>query len=296
MKRILLSMLALAAMTSCANQETTENPQPQDAVPIDLNAGVQAVTRAVVESGSFTFGIAGWETKETISYGAATKWQTTATSTVSPTSSAISWTQQPYYNADDAVKTYIQAWYPIGKADVASGIVAFDNTDGSVDALLSAPISGSKGTVIDAPLTFEHKTTQFIFKVKSGNGLEAGTKIQSIKIKNALLPTSFDFTKTPVIQSTSVADFAITGTETAITTEAVVFGSPVMIMPVSGQNLPLEVTTDKGGTVAVTATTADTNFEEGHAYTITLTVQQKAVGVNSSVTAWVDGTGSGTVE
>ena len=65
MKRIILSLLAFAALAGCSENER-ENAPFGDEVPITLRAGLPAAaiasdSRAVVETGTaFTAGVAGW--------------------------------------------------------------------------------------------------------------------------------------------------------------------------------------------------------------------------------------------
>lgn len=296
MKKIFLSMLAAAALAGCAKDE--QAPVTPDLVPIDLNAGVKVVSRAAVSKGdNMTFSIAGWETKTAVDYSTANTWATTASVTADPTASAITWTAPQYYNADKDMNTYILAWYP--QATVTAGVATFTNTAADQDVMLANEVSGSKSAPVTAAIAFDHMTTQLSFEIVADASLEAGTKVKSIKIKDAVIPTGFDFTKTGDARVTYAAAAILTVpgiTETEITSTAAAVGDQVMIQPIATKTLTLEVETDKGGAMEVTVTSADASFLKGRAYTITLTFKQKSIEPKASVAEWTPSTGSGDVE
>lgn len=299
MKRILLSLLALGAMTSCANQEMAENPQPQDLVPIDLHSGVEAVTRAEIAeidgpitTEAFEFGIAGWEAA-TADYSQATTWAATASTNAGQ---KIDWAvgKQPYYNADNTIKTHMLAWYPHGT--LADKAVTFTESTGKTDVMVASSV-GSKDTKATS-LTFEHKTTQFVFMVKAGTGLAATTKIESITIKDAGLATGFTFSAAGAVVTYATKNFAIPNiaADQVIGTAEAQAGDMAMLAPVNAKTFLIDVVTSDGTFSDVTVTSKDDTFLAGKAYTITLTFNQK-VDVSSSVSAWgTGGEGDGTVE
>lgn len=87
MNRIILPIMALAALTGCSkNGAHTANTD--DRVPVRLGAGVEVQAKAPVNTGmSFEAAVAAWETSApTVDYGAATAWRQTVTITADPTS------------------------------------------------------------------------------------------------------------------------------------------------------------------------------------------------------------------
>ena len=70
-----------------------------------------------------------------------------------------------------------------------------------------------------------------------------------------------------------------------------------MILPLTGNTLKVDVTTDKATYEDVTVTIDDdTDFQAGKAYEITLTFKQFGIELSATVAEWNLGTGSGTVE
>lgn len=299
-------MLAIAALAGCSKNENNGGEPIGGSTAIILSAGVPTGsiapnTKAPIDAGStFTAGIAGWESNASVDYTQAVTWSSNAANiSANATAQSITLTPTQVYNADNAVKTYMKAWYPEGTR--SGSTVTFTNTDGSVDAMLAPAISGSKNDRTNKTLAFAHKTTQLKFMVKEGDGLAANTTITSITVKNAELPTGFNLA-TDIVTYASAADLTVAG----ITAGSLVIGTtpagdavgnPVMIKPITGNTVTLDVVTNNATYTGVTATIdTDTNFVVGKAYTITLTFGQSELSLKASVAEWTTGTGSGSVE
>lgn len=271
-----------------------------------LSAGVPSASvgkdsKAVVNTGdTFTAGIAGWESSSQPDYASAgVKWQTTTSViTASASPQVITLTDEQVYNADKNIRTWMKAWYPAGR--LSGGKVTFERaSDGTADVLLSAELSGSKSDRTGKTLAFSHVTTQLKFVVKGGAGLADDTRILEIKIKNAGLPTGLDL-KTDAL-TVVTGDLTVPGIDGSLvigsSPEGDAVGDPVMIAPVSGKNVVLDITTSAASYPGVTATIdGDDNFLAGKAYTITLTFSQSALELQASLAEWAEGTGSGNVE
>lgn len=309
--QILLSLLAagilLAGCSKSENEEGggfgTGDGQP---VAIRLSSGIGDAAKAgskapVTAEAPATVQIEGWENTEAEPYAGASTWQSTAAVTVSETAAAITLSPVQYYNADENIKTYIKGWYPaVASAD---GEVTFTNTDGTVDVLYATEVSGDKNTEVDQPLVFNHKSAQLVFKVIKGEGLAAGTKIKTIKVKNTAIPTSLTLSSNTV-NYTDMAELEVPGVTVAeIGEEAAVAGDPLMVKPVDDNTtvtLYIETTTDDGTTVAVTyddvaLTTSDGKLTEGSAYTVTLTFKQVGISLEANITPWTAAEGEGEV-
>lgn len=299
MKKILISMLAIAALASCSKNENDTNGNNDKLVPIRLGAGVE--TKAPVTS-SASVQIEGWENAGAADYSVASTWQSDATVSVSATASAITLNPVRYYNADENTTTYIKGWYP--KIASSTGTVTIPNADGTVDVLLSNAVSGNKTNAVTADMKFEHQTAQLIFKVIKGEGLAADTKIKSIAVKNASVPTSIALA-TDVVTYTATSPLAVPSlTATEIGSIAAVVGQPLMVQKVDDNTtLKLDIETLKadGTTTAasytdVAFTTDNSKIEMGKAYTITLTFGQAGIEIKAHITDWVSAAGSGTVQ
>ena len=311
--QILLSLLTagvLLAGCSKSENEGGEGPVHGDGQPvaIRLSSGIGDASKAgtkapVTADASATVQIEGWESSSgAADYTAATSdWQSTAAVTVSGTAAAITLSPVQYYNADENIKTYIKGWYP--QVASADGEVTFTSTDGTVDVLYATEVSGDKNTEVDQPLVFKHKSAQLVFKVKKGEGLAAGTKIKSIKVKNTAIPTSLTLS-TNTVNYTDKSELEVPNVTVAeIGETAAVAGDPLMVKPVDDNTtvtLYIETTADDGSTVAATyddvaLTTSDGKLTEGSAYTVTLTFKQAGISLEANITPWTEATGEGTV-
>ena len=301
-KKSMISILAAAAMLAACSKDNNQGASGEndDMAYIRLSAGVPAATIApdskapITGDMTFTPAIAGWETNGTVDYTQATKWQTEADIAANAQSEPVTLDEPQVYNPDNAIKTYMQAWYPQGT--LAAGKVSFENASGTEDAMLATPISGSKWDKEDKELVFTHPTMQIKFVVKAGTSLSDAVNIKGITIHDAEVPTGFDLT-VPEVTYAAAADLAVPGiTEAAISGEASA-GEAVMIKPMTGKTLTLDIETSATTHEGVIATIdGDENFQAGKAYTITLTFEQEAVELTATVTDWTTGTGSATIK
>lgn len=306
MNRLIIGLLALSGLVACSNENKTNTGSNTDEdVFIRLSAGMPSATanpdsKAVISgNATFTASVAGWEALAgEEDYSASPTWEASiADIQAEANQQSVALNPSQVYNADDDIKTYMKAWYPTG--NVEAGKVAFANTDGTVDALLAGAVSGSKWDNEGKVLQFTHPATQIKFIVKEGSGLAANTTIERITIIDAELPTGFDLTS-DVVTYAAKANLDIPGIDGSLvigTTETGDrAGEPVMIRPMSGNTLALEVETSTA-TFDVTATIdGDADFVAGKAYTITLTFMQSDIELSATVTPWTEGTGSGQVE
>lgn len=194
----------------------------------------------------------------------------------------------------------MKAWHPCGNYDNGNPVfpatqkITFSN-NGTSDVMFAEAIVGNKTNPVSAPLVFSHKTAQIVFKIKQGTGLAEGTTLKGITIKNAKIPTGFDFTK-----ESTAGDFitykeenlTIPGiTETEIPSAETTVGNPVMILPITAKEIPVSVVTNHT-TYDTTISVNTEKVQEGYAYTVVLTFGQKGLEVHAKVTSWISGTGS----
>lgn len=195
----------------------------------------------------------------------------------------------------------MKAWHPAGA--LSSTTVTFENTDGSIDAMLAGIVSGNKtneGTVHQ--LNFKHMTTQIKFEAKVDANLPSGTSfnvtsLQLVKDDNEGVtldvPTGFDLSKAP--DADGAVEFtpkdAITMpslSSTAITTTATPVGSEFLIKPcdkIAVKAVASEVTYD-----AVVVDAPAGGFVAGTAYTVTLTFSGAQILVTATVDEWTEAT------
>lgn len=299
MDRIVLLLVTATAFYACSGTDGPSSEPEDGKIPVELSAGVPVVSRAVVETGdSFTAGVGGWETDGvSADYSDPPAWYTTADITASATERAVSLAEKQYYNPDKNIRTCMVAWHPAGEP--ADGLVAFDNADGTVDAMLAARISGSKEDKSDKVLNFTHRTTQLKFKVVADPSLPEGTTLKRITVKDVRLPKGFNLPEAKVVFDENPGPLTIPGLENpfAIPDEAVSAGEPVMVMPMPGNQAVLEIETSSATFSNVVATIDDdTDFVEGKAYVVTLTFRSQSLALSAMVTEWTHGTGSAEVE
>lgn len=313
MKKTLTLLLGLAVLTGCSKEETgnSDNGTP---VPIELGAGVNVVSRAVIANNDAVTnaGIAGWEVPAvsgqpgTVDYSAQTTWNTTISTTASTSPVAVTWTDQKYYNSEATTVTYLKAWYPGGTFDATNSTVTFTNANGDQDVLLAPVISGSKSKKITSstPLAFRHMTSQIKFSVKKGEGLAEGTKIESITIKNAQLPIGFDLTKgieeDGAVTYANAADLIvpnIDGTQEITNTNAGdPVGDAVMIKPIASKIFLVDITTSNTTYENKTVTVTTDAVQAGYAYDITLTFGQAGIELTATVAEWQTAAGSAEIQ
>ena len=326
--QILLSLLTagvLLAGCSKSENEGGEGPVHGDGQPvaIRLSSGIGDAAKAgskapVTAEVPATVQIEGWENTEAEAYAGASTWQSTAAVTVSETAAAITLSPVQYYNADESIKTYIKGWYPAAKS--ANGKVTFSAAedaekgydyagDGTDDVLLSNEVSGCKKEAeqISEALVFDHVTTQLVFKVKKGEGLAAGTKIKTIKLKGGKIPGGIDLSSGTVTFTAPTEDDGELDTKAEvaeITTEATQAGVALMVEETSDNDaltLFIETTTDDGTTVAATydnvkiKPSTGTGFKKGTAYSIEMTFKQNGIVLEANITPWTEATGEGEV-
>lgn len=299
-------LLVAASLCACSKSESGEQLSGGDA--IRLSAGLPSASvqsKAPINSGDkFTPAVAGWESTAAASYTAAPTWKTTTSEiTASATAQAVTLTDQQVYNADKTIKTYMKAWYPQGT--LTDGKVAFTadasyKGDGTDDVLLAGELVGDKSDRENKVLAFEHLTTQLKFVVKAGTGLAEDTKLTKIELKGVDVPGGIDLATDALTgtakETLSVPD--IDGSLVIGTTETGdAAGSPLMIVPPSGNTVTLKVTTSVAEFDNIEATIdTDEKFQAGKAYTITLTFGQKNIELSATLAEWSAGTGSGLVE
>lgn len=294
-----MSLLFIALLTGC--EASLERP---DNVPIVLTADLSCMegnrpetdlSKGVIKPGTkFDVTVAGWENSTKVDYAENEKWYSTTELVANRVSEAIILTPTQVYNSDNNVKTFMKAWHPA--VPPLNGEARFDNPEGTIDALFSNEVVGSKNDSKNKVLEFSHKTVQLKFVVVADKSLESGTVVRRITIKDAELPIGFNISASEAIASEprelDVPDIV---PEEIVLTEKNV-GEPVMIMPRTGNKIYVDVETMETTFRNVEVTIRDENFIESKAYKIILTFKQKQIGVGVTVDKWSEGSGTGVLE
>ena len=303
----LLLGLGLSVLAGCSKEYAGSNDNGA-LVPIELGAGVNVISRAVISTGSeVKAGIAGWETASAPTYAGTPSWGGSddlevITTTASETAQNVSWTTPRYY-APGGETTYMKAWSPAGTFST-DNTVSFANTDGSVDVLLAPVVSGSKTSKVSAPLAFKHMASQIKFSVKKGVGLAEGTKIASITIKNAQLPTGFDLKKgideDGVVTYAAAADLTVPNIDGSKEISNAIAGDPVgdavMIKPIASKTFTVDIATNNASYANKTVTVTTDQVLAGYAYEITLTFGQAGIELTATMADWKTAAGSAEIQ
>lgn len=293
-------LLCAALFASCSKSEETID----NGLAIRLNAGMKATvnSRAAVNNGdAFVAQVVGWETQDANNnYATAAKWNTTATITASEAITNVQFDKGQFYNGDKVTKTFMKAWSPNGTL-ATDGTVTF-TSNGTVDVMLAPEVHGSAIDKGAKNLAFAHMLTQIKFLVVGDETfITNGTKVKSITVKEAQLPTGLNLTNNAVTYA-AAAPLPIPDINAQLLTDReVAAGSCVMIMPFAGKTFKVDVVTNDGTTDTphndiVITIDKDENFVAGRAYTISLSFGAPGINGTASVTPWSTGTGSGTVE
>ena len=116
MKIIIIISTILFITTSCSKQEGNDNDNDR---LIKLDAGVSTVitaplSKAAITTESFEATVAGWETSSTPNYTQAATWTSTPTRITIGSTDALELKNNPEYNLETSIKTYVTGWYPAG--------------------------------------------------------------------------------------------------------------------------------------------------------------------------------------
>lgn len=301
MKKLLLSMLAMAAMVSCTNEIVDNGKEVGNGEPaeIRLSAGVLGVeTKAVISDGAtFTPSIVGWEGTGVPVDKTAPTWITeTNAAIIAGTSVSMPFKEKQYYNPDGTTKTFIRAYHP--KGIPTDGSVTFVNTNGDVDVMLTeVKDAGAKpiSTPTATSLIFSHQLTQLQFKVVGDASLASGTTLTSIAF-NATIPTGFNIITGALAGSEASFSIKNITANMSISSASENAGDLVMIKPFSSTTFNITVVTSAGTFSNVPVTLSETDANGGKSYTITLTFKQKEISATGTVTAWKAKDGAATVE
>ncbi len=328
MKKMIFSLLAIAAMTSCTTTSEDEI-DPNAPVEIKLSAGigmVEATGRAAIPS-TLTSDLnvffaratdaatADWATGTTELFAKINK----SDSKISFYSEAGRTTPNPqYYNSDATLKSHLIG-YHVGEAvkgNLTNGKIAI-TIDGGDDIMATASQSKDKTSTFES-FTFNHLLSQLSINIQSASGIPVSNiqntfgKITKIEILEQ--PTTLELTlgATPALSvttpPTTTALFTITPTtEQEITATATVVGSEVMVFSnteLGKTATPIKlkiyttIFTDDGLTINATIDGGSSGLEVGKKYTITLTFSLSEVQPSSTIEAWTESTktGAGTVE
>lgn len=315
MKKLMSSMLAIAAMASmisCSTEdildEKTSGTDNNGLVPIKMTAEIGGLTtKAAIGQegdGKLTNPLDVFFLR---SDGANADW----TALKAPLNATIDkqgnieFKPTQYYPQDATINTFLIGYYP--EATTTNNKLAWV-IDGKKDIIISDVKQGNKQTALDAlaapgadanadalAFSFDHKLTQFKFKVKIPTAeTPSGEKLESITVNNLKTNVEYDFTTNKLLFTTG--DVTSLQTEDPVKTTAISSTTPVdggtLLVEASGEkdfDVEVKTTIQNGDGTTTTKTYAGTvkiGAVENTAYDVTLTIAQKEVKGTASIGIW----------
>ena len=322
MKKLMISMLAMAAMVSCTNEiEGPDQPKVNENEPVEikLNAGVGTITtKAPVNDLTTPLNILFWRpadaTEATWTTGSSLFAKTTATSGVITfyTDANRTTEAKQYYNADATKKSWLAGCY-LGTATdptMQNGAVEF-TIDGQNDVMATDGASGAKtdGNGF-SDFTFNHQLSKLKFTaaIKEGDNADkikdVFGKVTEVTISEQNTDLKLTLAATP---SVGLATTPKTGTFTIapnmdITSNAEL--GNVLLYPnaelgKTGKPIKLVVKTQNNTTgihVDVIIGDGSTGLAKNTLYNVTLTFSSSTISATAVLGTWSEGTGAGEVK
>lgn len=316
MKKLIFSMLAMAAMVSCSNEGDPINevnpPVDGEKVEIKLNAGVVGVeTKAAIVADPSMSGF----NNSTVSLlrqdaenATGMTWSVSAKeqAAIASDGKVALPTTYKFYDKDGK-NAYFIGYYP--DAAIANGVVAYTGIDGTEDILCTSVVDAGNGAAAKATaLEFKHMLSQVEIQVV-GDAVAATNfgKIKTVTLKAVPSAANLTIGATPSLAQSGADKGDIVlfeGAEQAdwssIPTTAAPIGSIPMLVPGLGADeaskLVIEIVAEKKtSTVDITSITG--GLVSGQKHVITLTFKSE-ITATASIVGWgtTGNPGTGDVE
>lgn len=304
MKKLIVSLLAMAALASCETAEEKSLPEPtpdNNLVSIELSAkvyGMEATTKAEMTNtlSGKTIGLYGVKegtTTNKYEWTATPYFNNSGTVTVEA-ENVISFTEKLYYPQDNK-KVKLFAFYPketvTGPGAGTAPTVTY-TIDGTQDILYGTATSVAlkdKAADTKVDLTLNHKLAKLDFKVVAGTGFETGHKITKIVVTNthtSLILNLDDGSLTPTGNAADIKAYThATGTEITTTTSALL--GTVLVEAGVSYGLTVSIDGDDTNTYTVTGLTSP---NIAHYQTVTLTFKGTEIAATAKSGEWTPDT------
>lgn len=304
MKKLMISMLAMAAMVSCTNEiENPDQPKVNENEPVEivLNGKVNEITTksAIQPNTAFSAQIIalngnaadysnplwGEDTKGNISIAADGK---------------VTFSTPQYYPADGS-SIKLRGFAP-QTTSIVNETVSY-TIDGTQDIMIAPEITADKVDKTNKKLAFEHLLTQLQIKVKAEDqaAIDAWGTITSITI-NAVKTLELDLstgklgakTSSPENGDLSLEGFSTGQALTVVADADAVAAGSIMLLP-SDTAYKLKITTSKVASKEITISLDKTIASNAHV--ITVTFKAAEITVTATAGTWATGTtGTGTAD
>lgn len=288
MKKMMIAMLAVAAMTSCSNEN--DGVQPDNGMPVEIKLSANVLNV---------------QGRATVNPGDAFSAQFVASGTSVDYSSPL-WNEEAVVAAGGAVALTSPQYYPINgstvymtgyapKADTDAGAVEYVLT-GQEDVMMTQQLSGSKATATALAFQFEHKLIQLKFKVIAGNGFPVGLNVTEIKVNGTKTAASLALADGTLTFSGNAATVtAFTGKSYVINASGIEASDVVMVEP--GAPITLDIRISDTNSTVFRDIPVSLTTKAGSSHLITLTFENQEIQATATVAPWTPGDeGSGTVK
>lgn len=315
MKKLILSLAAVAALASCSQEEGNKASEiTQNGTPIAVNAGIETsvVTKVPVTGTAFKDGEL--NLFRLVAYDNATQSKPTDFSTPyfnnsgkgdvnvnSKQGSDSKYQLLPdpaqYYPVDGNY-LYFYAFAPGGEGvwtftPNASAPTATITIDGSQDIMWAMDETGiqkMQGTQSQPALNFIHKLMQVTFKAQADASFTGSDKVTKLTIKGIGKTVTLNpITGTVTFGNEDLVAYS-DETGVAIETDPVNIATSVMFQP--SKTITLDIETANGNTYqGVVVDFGETESDKaGYSYNVTLNFKQTMIVPTASITEWKKGT------
>lgn len=308
MKKIILSTLIIAAMSSCSKETNPNAPEQGGLGEIRIGSGILAETKAVY-NGDVAINDLQFLRKDAASFSDNDYTDAVAVIGNRAAGGAISFGNVQRYTPSD--NTWFASYYPAGL--VSNNVVTW-TIDGKTDILTAATVDcGTNAAKKSTTLTYQHQLAQIEVICKAS---EAGNAVQNrwgnitgIKLRSTPSSLSMAYNGLGLTSGATDGNIALVAADYTTPFAAIaipdntnnVVNAAGMFYPSASQNFQLEVTTVTEGTKVITIDLgAGNKLERSKKHVVTLTFQktsaEDAISVSSTVENWSNGaTGSGSL-
>lgn len=292
MKKFILSILAIAAMTSCT-KTSEDDVDPNAPVEIKLGGSITALSKAAVIDNTFTAQVA---SSETTGNYTTSLWSGTDAGKINVSNGSVTFTQTEYY-PNDGGTVYMKGFAP--QATINAGQVAY-TISGKEDIMVTSEISGSRTDNTGKELTFNHLLTQLKFKLvaEDADAITYWGSITSITVKDVEKDLVLNLNTGELTAATTPnkGDLEVSEdfTSKALTTTAVENGYIMVLPSTTAYVLNIKTTENTQGVDVIISPVVTV---KGAAHEITLTFKRSEIASSAKTAPWATGdTGSGEVK
>lgn len=291
MKKLILSLAAVAALASCSQEEGNNVPEVVPGnVPIIVNAGlgtsVESKANGPIDGNTFAK-----NTENAFNLLAFT---------TAPTSD---WSQN-YFGQDLPVacdangEFHTGRFYPAGGANLYfyayapggsyttnnSGVVSF-TIDGQQDIMYAGQATGNASA--QPQLSFSHKLMKVMFKAKLDEGIQdQEATLTNITINNVKTNYTLSLSDGTLTETGDAGNLSLAVSNQELTTSEATINGVLMLYPQTG----FTITATAGGQTYTTPNPVTiTSPAPGKEYTITLTFNGTEIIPTVTITDWVEG-------